>query len=477
MIDVNESLLNINELLDSVNGIHVLGSGDFYFDSVQTDSRNVEKNTLFVPLIGEFQDGHKYIPQAIEKGASVIFVTKESYENNSLNYVDLSEKNPKVFFILVENTLTALQNAAEAYVAKFPKLIKVAVTGSSGKTTSKEIAFSVLSQKYDVVTNYGNFNSETGLPLSVFKIRKNHNLGLFEMGMNRENEIAEIAKVLKPNYVIITNIGTAHIGILKTQENIALEKSKSFTYITENGAAFVPKDDNFAEFLKSKNPGKTIYYGIDCDNSVSNIKNLGFMGSEFLLDGVKTNFTLPGEYNLKNALAVVALAKKLGLTSDEISKGLSSLKASFGRSEVIKSKYLIIQDCYNANPDSMEKAIELMALAEKESSKVLVLGDMLELGEKSKEEHLKVAELCEKACADFNILVGTEMRYAYDYLCKKGLSDKVKYFEQNDDESINQIIDFINKNVKEDSVILIKASRGIGLERVSKGLLEEANNE
>ena len=194
-----KSLLEINELLNAVDGKIIGDSKKCYFTSVQTDSRNVVKNTLFVPLIGEFQNGHKYIPSALEKGASVIFVKKSEYEQNKQNYEFLSKDYPKVTFITVEQTMKALQDAAECYVSKFPSLVKISVTGSCGKTTVKEMLVSVFKAKYGkkVVYTKGNFNSETGLPLSVFQIRKNHKIGIFEMGMNRVNEIGEISKVLK----------------------------------------------------------------------------------------------------------------------------------------------------------------------------------------------------------------------------------------------------------------------------------------
>ena len=219
-----ESLLTKKELLSGTSGLALENGVDCYFDNVVTDSRNVEKNSMFVPLVGEFQNGHKYIPSAIESGASVILMNKDEYASNKKLYDDMAAKNSEVLFVTVENTLHGLQNAAEKYVEKFQNLTKVSITGSSGKTTTKEMMVSVVKQHYgenDVVHTKGNLNSETGLPLSVFNIRKNHKIGVFEMGMNRVNEIGEISKVLKSQYGIITNIGTAHIGILGSKENIA----------------------------------------------------------------------------------------------------------------------------------------------------------------------------------------------------------------------------------------------------------------
>ncbi len=238
------TLLTKTELLKAVNGSQ-LGNADCVFDDVQTDSRNVssEKKCMFVPLMGEFQNGHKYIPDVLAKNASVVLIENKEYSENKEKYNQLVKDNSEVCFVLVENTLTALQNAAEAYVSKkAEKMIRVSITGSSGKTTTKEMMVSVCKAYYgddNVAYTKGNLNSETGLPLSVFKIRGDEKIGIFEMGMNRENEIGEISRVWKSQYGIITNIGTAHIGILGSRENIAREKRKSLDYIPSTGAACI----------------------------------------------------------------------------------------------------------------------------------------------------------------------------------------------------------------------------------------------
>ncbi len=476
------TLLSEEETLEASGGILVLGLGSFSFSSVETDSRNVRKGTFFVPLIGEFQDGHKYIPQAVENGAACVFVAREAYEKNSEFFVECHRKNPEVKYIVVENTLLALQNIAEKYVSKFPNLIKIAVTGSSGKTTSKEMICSLLSQKYKVVCNKGNFNSETGLPLSVFNIREDDEIGLFEMGMNRKNEIKEISKVLKAKYALVTNIGTAHIGILGSRENIAEEKSNVFNYIGENkkdeGTAFIPKDDDFCDFLSKKAlsaGGKIVYYGKDCDKSISDVKNLGLKGTEFLIDGMKVRLALPGEYNFKNLLGAISVAHSLGLSSSQIALGIESLKPMFGRSEVLEGKYTVVQDCYNANPDSMEKAVDFMSSVslKKGEKKVFVLGDMLELGSDSENEHKKLGNLCAKSGADVLIFAGKDCEFSFEAAKSASFEGKLFFFPGNDDETVKNIAACIKNNAPSGSSVLIKASRGMKLERVSKIILEE----
>jgi len=457
------TLLTLKETLDSVAGALLNDSFDennFIFNFVETDSRKVVENTLFVPLIGELQDGHIYIPSAIEKGASVIFVSRKD------NFIDdLVEKNPKIAFILVRNTMTALQKAAGAYVRKFPKLIRCSVTGSSGKTTTKELTASILSQKYNVIANFGNFNSETGLPLSVFKIRSEHELGLFEMGMNRENEIGEISEVFRPNYGIVTNIGTAHIGILGSRENIAKEKKKIFNYIDESGAAVIPTTDDFADYLADGVKGKIIRYGIYSNSRIKFISDDGLEGTLFSVDGIEVRLALPGKYNFLDALGAVSLALELGLSAEQIKVGIENVKLLGGRSEIIKGKFTILKDCYNANPDSMEKAIELSSSVKVSGKKIFVLGDMLELGSESEKAHKKVGNLLSNSEVDMVVLVGDEIKYAL--IGKNGGKPLFfVYAKGRDEDAIQKAADAINNHAKAGDFILLKGSRGVGLERI-----------
>ena len=467
-----KSLLTLDEVLDATGGLHVLGTGDFCITDVQTDSRNVKSGSLFVPLLGERQDGHDYIPQAIEKGAASVFIALSSYEKRPEFFTGISNSNPDVIFIAVENTMQALQKAAARYVEHFPDLIRIGVTGSSGKTTAKEILASILSQKYSVVTNPGNLNSETGLPLSVFAIREGHKVGLFEMGMNRRNEMAEIASVLKPRFALVTNIGTAHIGILGSRKAIAEEKSHVFDYFGGFGTAFIPKDDDFADFLAESVDGKVVFYGEGEDEDVSFVKDDGLDGTEFSVEGLACRIKLPGSYNYKNALGAVALAKFLGVTAPQIQAGLEKMEGAFGRSEVLHGKYTVVQDCYNANPDSMEKAIELLSSLETKEKKVFVLGDMLELGDVSEEAHRKTGSLCAKSSADAFYFVGGEMKAAYDMLLSEDSSANAKYFPESSDENLRQIAIDIAHTMPDSSCVLIKGSRGMRLERLTP-LLQE----
>lgn len=480
-----KTLLTFDELISAVGGMRIGNGADsaLCFTSVATDSRNVQKGSLFIPLIGQNQDGHKFIGQALEAGARAVFVTKAVYENASREYDLLAEKNPGTVFITVENNLRALQDAARAYVEKFPSLVKIGITGSSGKTTTKEILSSVLAQKFRVVSTKGNLNSESGLPLSVFEIREGDEAGVFEMGMNRENEIAEIAAVLRPNFAIVTNVGTAHIGILKTREKIAAEKKAVFSYVAADGIALIPEDDDFADFLEMGVRGKVVRFGKNSANhfGVKFLEDLGIGGTKFEIDGIETCLAIPGSHNFQNALSCVALAKELGLSAQEIARGIENVHLPEGRSQVKKmrvkngAEIFLMQDCYNANPESMKKALEFCASLAISGRKFFVLGDMKELGERSEDEHEHVGEAAANGGADFVFFAGDEMRAAFDAaknFCEKSPREiSIQYFSGEGD-FIREICREVLEEIRDEDFLLLKASHSMEFEKIAEGLRE-----
>ena len=476
---MKESLLTLEETVNSVSGsvfVRPLNSScGFYFDSVATDSRNVKENSLFVPLVGEKQDGHIYIHQAVKNGARVIFAGSLWVKENGEDLAKLAEKD--VWVIAVDNTLKALQEAAGRYVEKFPDLKKVAITGSSGKTTTKEIAVSVFSEKYNVVYTQGNLNSETGLPLSVFNIRQEHEAGIFEMGMNRKGEMDEIASVLKPQFVLITNIGTAHIGILGSRENIAVEKKSACNYFDGKGKVFINADDDFADFLSRDIKGSAVFYS-DKMEGISDIEDLGLCGTSFKLGNTKIRFPLYGKYNFYDALGVIALAKDFAFTDEEIKNGIEKVKPLFGRAEVKNAatkdgkKYTLILDCYNANPDSMSEAINFCSSLKISGKKYFVLGDMKELGDDSVKEHRMLGKKINSTDIACAFLFGSEMSSAFSEL----QSVQAKYYTDTSDLSLDSAVNFLKDVLSDGDLLLIKGSRSMCLERLAdklKGLMKK----
>ena len=488
-----KTLLSLDSLLKAVNGT-VAGSArtDFYFAYVVTDSRFVSAGAMFVPLIGENQNGHKYIPQAIESGATVVLVNKSDYEQNNAFYKELeaSGKLEAVTVILVENTLYALQAAAKAYASKVASnMIRVSITGSSGKTTTKEMLVSVCKKHFGeqaVAYTKGNFNSETGLPLSMFQIRGDEEIGIFEMGMNRKNEIGEISEVWQSQYGIITNIGTAHIGLLGSRENIAEEKRKSFDYIPAKGAAFVPAQDDFADFCTQKVLGKVVKFGKTIPSSESGvtfIEDLGINGTKFSVDGVEVVLPLAGEYNFTNALGVIALAKEIGISAQEIKAGLEGMAAISGRMDIktveLKNgaKVNAVCDFYNANLDSMEKVIDFCAKQTSFEQKIFVLADMKELGESSAASHAQIGKAVAATDASLVILAGPEMKAACDVLSKEKeiAGREVVYFENNNNAFYEAAASKILAFAKNNALVLFKGSHSMALEKLLPLISKEAN--
>ena len=452
-----QSLMTLSEVLKAVDGrlLSKTKEEDFCFTGVACDSRKVEKDFIFFPLIGS-QDGHNYIPQALENGASVIFVTDYYADFHNQQIRDFIKTGVTV--ISVGHTMYALQRLAASYVLKFPSLIRIGITGSSGKTTTKEIAVNVLSQKYSVVYNEGNLNSETGLPLSVFKIRENHQVGIFEMGMNRKGEIAELSSVLYPQYGIITNVGTAHIGILGTRQAIAEEKKQIFKFFNSKAIGYIPSDDDFADFLAD---AKCSIKKISQD-FISDVKFSGLEGTSFKYKDENINFALCGKYNLKNALSVIALAEDLGLTPIQIKTGLETVKTIFGRNQIVKKDFTFVLDCYNANPDSMKASVEFCSEVECAGKKVFVLADMLELGDESEKAHKEIAELVEKSSVDYVIFFGEEMSKAKSFVTSK----KIDAISTSDDSAVDFVANKLKEFCGKDDVVLLKGSRGMKLERI-----------
>lgn len=456
-------LMTVSQLVQATGGTCLCDFSDSHgFTGVVTDSRNVQPGFLFVPLMGEFQDGHSFIPRALESGASVVLVDGEHGDGSASLFFELARARGAAF-VRVPNTLRALQDAARAYVDRFPSLHRVGITGSSGKTTTKEIVASIFSRRYRVVMNEGNLNSETGLPLSVFKIRADHQVGIFELGMNRRGEMDEIASVLRPSLALVTNVGTAHIGILGSQDAIAEEKKRIFAYFDSSSVGFVPEDDTYRDFLARDVAGEIRTFGLRSTGGVTGTKALGIDGTQIEYEGLSIQFPLPGPYNLSNALGAISLAREAGIGAREVKEGLEAVKPLFGRAEIIRGPITVILDCYNANPDSMESAIHFYSRLEWPGRKILVLGSMLELGAESAEAHRMVCASAAASPAEKVFLFGDDIVAASAGTDWRGKDAR----SFGDIESLSAALE---RETVEGDLVFVKGSRGMALERVCPAL-------
>jgi UDP-N-acetylmuramoyl-tripeptide--D-alanyl-D-alanine ligase len=454
---MNTDLMGCGELSRSIGARHISFLPACGFSSVVIDSRNVKEGSLFFALQGASCDGHSFVGAAFDAGASCAVV-----ETSRLESFDLVKKAEKACkdLIVVENTLKALQDSAMVYLEKFPKLLKVGITGSCGKSTTKEIASSIIACEKNTVMNKGNLNSETGLPLSVFEVRSHHEAGVFELGMNRRGEISEIAGVLKPNIALVTNIGTAHIEFFGSKRDILKEKKCIFNYLSHNDTALIPKEDELSLELAQDVKGKVKFYGESSFEELEGTKSLGLDGTQIIWAGEKIHFALPGKHSLADAMAAIAIAKEIPVSAGAIKKGLENVKPLFGRLEILKGRTTVIRDCYNANPESTSKSVEFCNSVERKGRLVLVIGDMLELGEASASSHVKVGELLSKTDADKIFLFGKEIASAASVLEKKGKS----FFHT---QNIDELSAALDCYVQTGDMVLLKGSRGCALERLT----------
>lgn len=460
----NMTLVSITE---SCNGVLHQAEADLNkcVAGVVLDSRKVEQDFLFIATKGERVDGHSFIPQVMEKGAMAV-VCEQAPEDEKIPY------------ILVEDSFQALKDIAEYYRSQLSVKV-VGITGSVGKTSTKEFIAGVLAEKYQVLKTEGNFNNEVGLPLTVLRIRDEHQVAVLEMGINHFGEMHRLSKIAKPDICVMTNIGQCHLEFLGTREGILRAKSEIFDFAQGDAAVFVNGDDDMLVTIPERNGKMPVHFGLVNDNDVfaTDIADRGLFGSEAKIhikgaDGKEESFAasipLPGEHMVYNALAAAGVARFLGLTIEQIQAGISAVKPVGGRSNIIRAeKYTLIDDCYNANPVSMEAAIDLLNMAL--TRKVAVLGDMFELGENSDALHERVGKYAVEKDVDMLICVGENSKFMYEAAQKKKeemqKDTRLHYFATRD-----ELEAALENLLEEKDTILIKASHGMGFDVIVKKL-------
>ena len=421
---------------------------------VSIDSRKIRKNTLFIALKGERFDGHNFVKAAVKNGAVAVVINKRKLNQ----YNDI-----KVPIITVKDTKLALGDIAKIWRKKLNGKI-IGITGSSGKTTVKEMLAELLSEKYKVNKTEANNNNNIGVPLTILNTNETHQVLVAELGTNHFGEIPYTANILSPDYSLITNIGNSHLEFLKTRNGVWKEKSFLFEETIKNDSKiFLNYDDPIIKAKHSKK-GKRISYGFSGKVDVrGRLKSYAEDGKPVMnISYKKKNYeiTLPvyGEQSAKNFLASCAVALELGLTFEEIKNSVNRLKVPVGRLNVQHYKnFILIDDTYNANPDSTIAAIELVGRIKTFKRKILLLGDMLELGDKSIKLHLGLKDVILNSAIDAVYTHGPKMKYLHQELNRKSLI--AKHFNN------RSVLKSHIKNLSfDDSVILVKGSRGMKME-------------
>ena len=430
------------------------------------DSRTIKNNDVFICIKGKNYDGHNFIEDILSKAACVV-------TSNNIDKIDFSKQS----YIKVNNTLEALQKMSE-YVRSLSNAKFIAITGSNGKTTVKEMLAHILSD-HDVTYTKGNYNNHIGVPLTLLSINKNDNFVILEVGSNKPGEIKPLTKLINPDIAAVTNIGYAHIEGFKSLENTAHEKYFIYESLKKNGVAVINNEDKYSRVTTKKNK---IYFGYEKSfykKLYMTLKNI-FGKTDFLdikkinnntieISHNKTSATikmkLHGEHNFMNAACASSIAVSLGISLEHIKSKIEDFIAVSSRLKLHKlhNNINIIDDCYNANPSSFKAALDY--LSKTEGTKIVLMGDMVELGKDSKFFHKEIGEYAKKLNIDKFISIGVNSKFASDVFSQDG-----KHFTDH-----NSLKSYLNNNISSNSYILIKGSRSARLEEYVDYLKSRSN--
>lgn len=424
--------------------------------AITTDSRTVDPGCLFVPIVGARADGHDFIPQVMEKGALC-----------TLSERDLGDQNFP--YIQVQSSLQAVKDLAEYYLEQL-QIPVVGITGSVGKTSTKEMIAAVLAQKYRVLKTQGNFNNELGLPLTVFRLRDEDQLAVLEMGISDFGEMSRLAKVARPNTCVITNIGWCHLENLKDRDGIFKAKTEMFDFLKPGGRVVLNGDDDKLCQVEQVQGKKPLFFGLEGTNDLwaDEIQSLGLKGTRCQIHTSEGSFyvkiPMPGRHMVYNALAGTAVGLLYGLNLQEIQAGIESLQPVSGRFRILETrKYAVVDDCYNANPVSMKASLDV--LKDGMGRRVAILGDMGELGENEAQLHAQVGTHGATVGIDAMICVGPLCRHMAE-AAREANPDLPVLSLDSREELLNQLPQL----VQEGDTILVKASHFMGFERVVEAL-------
>ncbi|MFR7934238.1 UDP-N-acetylmuramoyl-tripeptide--D-alanyl-D-alanine ligase [Clostridium perfringens] len=450
--------LNLQEIVKATNGALLKEADVKEIKAVSTDTRKIEEGTMFIALKGENFNGNNYVLDAFNKGAKIAIVDEVK--------CDLNELKEDVALIKVQNTGRALMDLAKFYREKLGLKV-VGITGSAGKTSTKDLVAAVLSDKYKVFKTKGNFNNEIGLPLMILELDSTYDVAILEMGMRGLGQIRELAEIASPDLGIITNIGISHIEILKTRENILKAKMEIATFFDKNNTLVVCGNDDFLGALPSAEY-KIVKTGVG-ENFEIGAKNIALeeLSSKFTVyDGEKEeefSLDMPGEHNISNLMLGIAIAKELGVSFEEMKRGLKNIEATSMRLELIKKDgFSILNDCYNSSPVAVKSAIDVMKNIEGKR-RIAVLGTMRELGHKSEEAHEEIGKYAKENGIEKVLCFGD-----FSENIKEGYGEGCTVYE-NKEELIKDLLNIIC----EGDIILVKASRSLKFEEITKALLEK----
>lgn len=457
--------IQTGQVLTAVLGTLARGNEGIAFSGIELDSRKVKPGDLFIPLPGERADGHDFILSALQKGASGSLALKSWA-------VPQDFPEDKVL-ILVDDVLLALQKLSAFYVDLVQPDYRIGITGSNGKTSTKDLTASVLSKKFKVCKTLGNHNNEIGVPLTLFSLTRKDRAAVVEMGMRGLGEITELTDLVRPQIGVVTNVGQSHLEILGTQDNIAKAKGELVESLPENGCAVLNGDDPYVRAMASRAACPVLFYGLaDADVMAEEINSRGELGTEFILvtpsGKIPVFLPLLGLHNVYNALAAAGAAVALQVDLALIKEGLEHPELTAMRLEILNlaDGIRVINDAYNASPASMRSALHILADLRQANPTLAVLGNMYELGDDSAAMHYEVGRLAAELGIDHLLTVGDLAR------------DIARGAKENGLQQITVCGDLIEAEaelkglLKPETIILLKASRSMQLERLVAYLRE-----
>jgi UDP-N-acetylmuramoyl-tripeptide--D-alanyl-D-alanine ligase len=449
--------VQLKTLCQWAEGKLICGDPEILVTRLCTDSRTLQAGDLFVPLRGENFDGHAYIEQAKKVRAA-----------GALSEYEAPEDSSGFAIIQVKNTLKALQMIASRYRQTLP-LKTIAITGSNGKTSTKDFTAAVLSERFEVIKTEGNFNNHIGLPLTILRADKRHQVGVFEIGMNHPGEIAPLAEIAAPDLGIITNVGTAHIEFMVTRDAIALEKGALAEAIPQSGTLILSADDDYCDAIAGRTGAKIVLTGIGKGEIQASEIRAEADGTRFIItsgeEKAEAVLAVPGEHMVRNALLAVAAGKALGMSLKECCTGLAKARLTKGRLELKTVRGIqFLDDSYNANPDSVIAALRTLAQIPAKGRRFALLGKMNELGAEAENGHRRVGAAAAAERIDYIVSVGDGFS---GLIAESARQAGAKEVFQTD--STEEAIDLLGKIAVEGDLVLVKGSRSVRMERIVEG--------
>lgn len=467
-------MLTIDEIVKSTGGQLLNGTPDPPVSGVSIDSRTIKNGDIFVAIKGDVFDGHDYIEDAIKKGARGVIIK----EGHKISDYILEKVSKDKVILSVNDTMTALQEMARYYRNKF-HLPVVGITGSNGKTTTKEMIWYIMSHKFLVLKNEGNLNNHIGVPLTLFRLISSHNMALIEMGISDRGELTRLCEIAAPTAAVITNIGPTHLEKLGRIENVAEAKSEILDFIKSDGVCILNRDDTFFDIFKAKASGRIISFGMSSAADVytesaeiaQDGKSIDSMTFRLIcpLGEVDINMHVIGLHNLYNALCAAATACALGTHIEDIKYGLEKFTPVKMRSTIEKiSGIYVINDTYNANPASMVAAIDTLKTIKEGKRKYAVIGDMLELGKNTTTAHRDLGIYIAGAGIDGLLAIGEFAENVADGAISAGMDENKVMAYKDFARTLEKIRLWLNAG----DILLVKGSRGMKMERIVEGLRE-----